>query len=262
MIEIKCLEVSEFGEARSGIAELFKICFGETLDRQLWEWAYLRNPTGRPIIVVALVNGNVIGHYAMIPIPFIQENLQYLGYLSMTTMVHPDYRKYGLFQELASIAYSHALPKTFVYGFPNPNSTPGFKKRLEWEISDKFHIATVNSKNLMNYLSRIPATSQGSLNFSDNKFIDWRLSKPGAKYYVQGKLIYKEYNDEIDLLTTDQVSAQVFMGSKKSFNLLSSDESLMNDAIATKKYQFGYRNFNSSINLSLLNPNLLMSDVF
>jgi hypothetical protein len=262
MIEIKCLEVSEFGEVRSGIAELFKICFGETLDRQLWEWAYLKNPTGRPIIVVALVNGNVIGHYAMIPIPFIQENLQYLGYLSMTTMVHPDYRKYGLFQELASIAYANALPKTFVYGFPNSNSTPGFKKRLEWEISDKFHIATVSSQNLINYLSSIPVNSQGSLDISDNEFIEWRLSKPGTKYYAEGKLIYKDYDGEIDILTTDQVSASVFMGSKKSFNLLSSDESLMNAATALKKYQFGYRNFNSSINLSLLNPNLLMSDVF
>jgi hypothetical protein len=262
MIEIKCLEVSEFGEVCSGIAELFKVCFGETLDRQLWEWAYLKNPTGTPIIVVALVNGNVIGHYAMIPIPFIQDNLQHLGYLSMTTMVHPDYRKYGLFQELASIAYSHALPKTFVYGFPNSNSTPGFKKRLEWEISEKFHIATINSKNLLNYLSSTPENSQGSLDISDRKFIDWRLSKPGAKYYVDGKLIYKEYNGEIDILTTGQVTTSVFMGSEKSFNLLSSEESLLNAATALKKYQFGYRNFDSSINLSLLNPNLLMSDVF
>jgi hypothetical protein len=262
MIEIKCLEVTEFGAMRNEIAKLFKVCFGETLDSSLWEWAYLKNPTGRPIIVVALVNGNLIGHYAMIPMPFLQDDLRYLGYLSMTTMVHPEFRRYGLFKELASIAYSNALPETFVYGFPNSNSTPGFKKRLEWEISDNFQIATVSSKDFINYLSSMPENARDTLDILDKKFIDWRLSKPGTRYCADRSLIYKEYNGEIDILTTDRDAISVFEGSKKNLNLLTSDESLINSATTLKKYQFGYRNFNSSMNLSRLNPNLLMSDVF
>ena len=262
MIEIRNLEIGDFDELRGGIAELFKTCFGETLDRPLWEWAYLKNPTGIPIIVVALENGIVIGHYAMIPMPFVQDNLQHVGYLSMTTMVHPDYRKYGLFQELASVAYSKALPGTFVYGFPNSNSAPGFKKRLEWEIFDKYQIATISSKTLTDYLGSKAANSSSSLDMLDNKFINWRFSKPGAKYYADKNIVYKEYNGEIDILTAVQGSPSIFMGSKKKFNILTSDESVTNAASALQKYQFGYRNFNSSMNLSSLSPTLLMSDVF
>jgi hypothetical protein len=262
MIELKHLEVSEIDKQRSGIAELFNVCFGEALDQALWEWAYLKNPTGTPIIAVALDNGKVIGHYAMIPVPFVQDALPHLGYLSMTTMVHPNFRRFGLFKELASIAYSNALPGTFVYGFPNSNSAPGFKKRLEWEISDEFHIATISAKTLASYLRETPVNLGGSLDIFDTQFIDWRLSKPGTKYCIGGNLIYKEFNGEIDLLTIDNSSPSFFMGSDQVFNLLTSDESLLSASTVHKKYHFGFRNFNSSMNLSRISPSLLMSDVF
>ena len=139
MIEKIVLHASELVEYQTQIAHLFEICFTDKIDPSLWEWAYLKNPAGEPIIAVALEDGDIIAHYAMIPMPFMRDNSTLQGYLSMTTMVHPNFRKYGLFVELANMAYSQASKNSFVYGFPNANSLPGFKKRLEWNVSSEYY---------------------------------------------------------------------------------------------------------------------------
>ena len=262
MLETRILGVHEIANFRQDVVELFYVCFSENLDQSIWEWAYLKNPIGNPIIAVALDERKVVGHYAMIPMPFIQDGVHYVGYLSLTTMVHPNYRKFGLFLELASLAYSRAMPETFVYGFPNSNSAPGFKKRLEWEISDNYQIATVNFENLNKSVSSSSGRTQGQLDLSNNEFRKWRLSKPGANYYSNKNLIYKEYNEEIDILAEDENGLEIFRGSSRSFNLLTKNPSIISTSSSIKEYKFGYRNFNSKINLELIHPNLLMSDVF
>jgi hypothetical protein len=262
MIETRIIEVSEISNFRKSIVELFQVCFSEELDQSMWEWAYLKNPTGNPIIAIALDKKKVVGHYAMIPMPFLQDGTRYVGYLSMTTMVHPSYRKFGLFLELASLAYSQAIPETFVYGFPNSNSAPGFKKRLDWKISDNYQIATVDSGGL---IAEVSSSSEGTrclLDLSSNGFRDWRLSKPNAKYYSHGNLIYKEYNGEIDILNEDVDGLSIFHGSTKNFNLLTKSALIISNSSMLKEYKFGYRNFSSKIDIELIRPNLLMSDVF
>ena len=262
MLETRILELDEFIEFKEDIGELFKVCFQADLDPMLWDWAYQKNPTGNPIIVVALDNNDLVGHYAMIPMPFILGKAQNIGYLSMTTMVHPNYRKYGLFLELATHAYSRALPGTFVYGFPNSNSAPGFKKRLNWDIFEEYQIATISSETLVKYLNSRSEHNPGPLNIFNREFLDWRLSKPGMKYQTSEGLVYKEFGSEFDLLATDESAISTLKDSKRKLNLLTKDRSLIKAASTIKPYLFGYRNFGSSVNLEELNPNLLMSDVF
>ena len=54
MIETRIIETSEISNFRKSIVELFQVCFSEELDQSMWEWAYLKNPTGNPIIAIAL----------------------------------------------------------------------------------------------------------------------------------------------------------------------------------------------------------------
>jgi hypothetical protein len=264
LIEKKILSPIELVKYQSQIANLFEICFNEGLDSSLWKWAYLDNPIGDPIIAVAHEDGCIVAHYAMIRMPFVENSNPLEGYLSMTTMVHPDFRKYGLFVELANLTYSQASKNSFVYGFPNANSLPGFKKRLEWMVSTDYCIASIDEHLLPMYQSTLESEkSKGiELDLSNPEFLAWRLSKPGCEYKSEGSLIYKEHKGAIDLMNIDIENLPYFYKSQKVFNILSNDESLVGESNSFQPYNFGVRSLGANINLELFRPTLIMSDVF
>jgi hypothetical protein len=264
MIEKKILTLNEIVKYQSQIAHLFQICFNEGLDYPLWEWAYLNNPVGDPIIAVALEDGCIVAHYAMIRMPFVENGNILEGYLSMTTMVHPNFRKYGLFVELANMAYSQANKNSFVYGFPNANSLPGFKKRLEWMISTDYYIASVEDHLLPIYQGSLASekSKEIELDLSNPEFLAWRLSKPGCKYQSERSLIYKEHEGAIDLMNIDTEGLPFFYKSKRLFNILTNDESLVSASNSFHAYNFGVRGLGTKRNLDSFRPTLIMSDVF
>lgn len=262
MLELRILGFDEIANFRKGIADLFRICFGQDLDPKIWDWAYQKNPTGNPVIAIALDEEKLVGHYAMIPTPFYRGNGHVGGYLSMTTMVHPNYRKLGLFVELASMAYAQAKPGTFVYGFPNPNSTPGFRNKLDWKISDEYRIATLDYEAMKEAMSMTIVRAQSEPCLFNEKFLEWRLSKPGARYFVSNNLIYKEHNGEIDVLTEDAKGVPSLLGRSQKYNILTKNQAIIDRSSSVKTYIFGYRNFDSKVDLESIYPNLLMSDVF
>jgi hypothetical protein len=262
MIEIRVLDECDFPKYSKKIAKLFEICFDKEIDQSLWEWAYIKNPSGSPVIATAMDNNELVGHYAVTPMVFMEGGFQQVGYLSMTTMVHPNYRKHGLFVELASAAYLEADEQTFVYGFPNENSIPGFKKKLHWEIFDEYKIVTVTARALFKLIDSGSLNTVNPLNMNNDTFLNWRLSKPGMNYLVEGNLVYKEFNGEIDLLTIYENVTSVFKTSKMNFNILTKDPELIEASISHKKYSFGRRSLTSTSKLNFLNPNLFMSDVF
>ena len=63
-----------------------------------------------------------------------------LGGQSLDTMVHPKYRKQGMFITLAQKCLEKAASEgmLFIYGFPNENSHHGLIKCLEWQNIGKF----------------------------------------------------------------------------------------------------------------------------
>ena len=146
MIEFSLLEKSRILLAEKEIQNLYEKCFDKTLDSVLWRWAFLNNPVGAPVIALAKEKGTTVGHYAMTPILFKHYSKEIIAYLSMTTMVHPNFRKEGLFAILANMVYEAAPHRTFVYGFPKSNSTPGFVKRLEWQVDRDYVIAQIEEK--------------------------------------------------------------------------------------------------------------------
>jgi GNAT superfamily N-acetyltransferase len=119
-----------------GIVSLFKKTpFNETT-LEYWNWQYKQNPSGffRNIWLM-LDNGEVVGHYAIIPQRMVIRGKQYLGAQSLATATHPDYRRRGIFKTLAEKTYEDARLQNIllIYGFAVEASYYGFIERLGWQ---------------------------------------------------------------------------------------------------------------------------------
>ena len=246
------------------INKLFTRSFGKELNFDLWNWAYLENPTGNPIVLLAIENEEVIGHYAMIPIPFRSGESELLGYLSMTTMVDLEFRHLGLFSNLANLAYDLADIDSFVFGFPNSKSFPGFKKRLEWKVDTNYQIATIGRDLLRDSFDELVQNKEGNIqmDISNPDYFEWRCSKPATKYLTKGDAVYKEFNNSIDILIPG-TNLEVFLEMDvELYNVYTDNVKVIEKSEHSTPYYFGGKNFKDSQTDLNLKPNLLMSDVF
>lgn len=77
--------------------------------------------------------------YGVIPMEFQYLNQNFLAAQSADTMTSPAHQRKGLFIILAKKTYKLAKKEgiIFVFGFPNENSFPGFKNRLNWSLLEK-----------------------------------------------------------------------------------------------------------------------------
>jgi len=75
-------------------------------------------------------------YYGVFPIVSTNLGKKIMCAQSGDTMTHPDHRKRGLFTKLAKKTYEAASREgiEFVFGFPSPQSYPGFKHKLGWEF--------------------------------------------------------------------------------------------------------------------------------
>jgi len=123
------------------ILQLRRIIFGDVdtvrLKLSTWYWQFRDNPAGKAICLLAEDDGVVVGQYAIIPTRFKFFGKKITFALSCDTMIHPAYRKWGLFTALASELYNSLESDygiTTIWGFPNAASLPGFTRRLEWNL--------------------------------------------------------------------------------------------------------------------------------
>jgi hypothetical protein len=116
------------------ILHLFNLVFKQEMSLPFWKWRFLENPYGKGIIKLMYDVNKLIGHYAVMPISVQVTNRPMKAVFSMTTMTHPDYSGRGIFTFLAEEVYSSCVKQgfSFVYGFPNDNSYPGFTRKLGW----------------------------------------------------------------------------------------------------------------------------------
>jgi len=69
-IEIRTItNKDELVEFYAEINALFERSFGKPLEKMLWNWAYIDNPIGSPVVTIALSDRRIVGHYAVIPMP-------------------------------------------------------------------------------------------------------------------------------------------------------------------------------------------------
>lgn len=251
---------------KSSILELFSTCFGKELDPSVWDWAYLHNPMGNPIVSLCHVHGRLVGHYAVIPFDLKYREQPLSACLSMTTMVDTTCRKYGLFVEQAQQVYDKAKSLGFkiVFGFPNAKSTPGFRKRLGWELDEPDYVACLTVGQLASSGTLINSLADKTLvkiDIENNVFVEWRLSKPQQAYKKYFTSIIKEFSDQKDIVYIDTVLGEE-RNNVEQFNILLDSGVTDLKEYSVFPYQFGYKVLDSHFGGLKFKKDMLMSDVF
>jgi acyl dehydratase len=252
---------TELIKYKENILELFKRCFNSEMDEILWQWAYIDNPNGEPIVSLYFEKDVLIGHYAVIPVSLTHQQRTIKAVLSMTTMVDAKYRKYGVFVDQANIVYKKAasLGYKLVYGFPNKNSSPGFKKRLGWTLEEDLYVANLNYGELQE-LTIKTCPDDISFNTQDRENMDWRLSKPGVNYSKALNNVLKQYEDDFDILFN---GADFYpLQRDKNYNILINEERQKYQDKKVFDYIFGYKIFDPLLEGVNFKKDLIMSDVF
>lgn len=99
-------------------------------------WQHSANPAGQAQVGLAKENGSdrIVGVIWLMPLRIQVGEEVALGSQSMYALVHPDYRRQGIFCTLVDFCDERGRQQgyRFSYGFPNPNSYPGFVGRLGW----------------------------------------------------------------------------------------------------------------------------------
>lgn len=120
------------------IAKLFSTVWPKAhhLDERYICWLYLENPVGPVIGINAWYRDHLAGHYAVIPIQANLKGEQIPAAVSLNTAVHPQHQRRGLFTKLAESTYELARSQgiNHIVGVANANSTPGFLKRLRFQL--------------------------------------------------------------------------------------------------------------------------------
>lgn len=117
------------------ILELFNLVFGRELPLSFWRWRQFDNPAGGPWTELVWDGDKLAGHYAVSATKLSIDGIETSACLSMTTMVHADYRGQKIFERSAESIYSRlkATGVKAVYGFPNNNSHRPFIEKVAWE---------------------------------------------------------------------------------------------------------------------------------
>ncbi len=111
-----------------------------------WRWQFRHNPAGEAFCALAEDRGRIVGQYAVIPTRFSVHGKEILFALSCDTMIHPEYRRQGIFTTLAREVYRRIESEqriTTVWGFPNEVSLPGFTRHLDWRLLTVFPLRVV-----------------------------------------------------------------------------------------------------------------------
>jgi len=100
---------------RSQWLDLYSVCFQQNITNTFWNYIFLENPfykKTKPLIFLAETDGKIVGSFSAIPSPLAQYHKdtisRYNSLLLCKGMVHPDYRKNGIFGTLLKNARATA----------------------------------------------------------------------------------------------------------------------------------------------------------
>lgn len=121
------------------ILSLREAVFGEMekdkLNPEFWRWEFMGGPDGKAFIYIVEEGGRVIAHFADIPRRFSVNGKVVLGTLSLDLMVHPDFWRRGIFEEMGRYAVQRvkAANGLFLTAYPIRKETiHGFTK-IGWK---------------------------------------------------------------------------------------------------------------------------------
>ena len=150
---------------------------------QFIEWEYKDNPNGNIIGFNAHYEGKLAAHYVTQPVQAVIDGKVRKGLLSLNTATHPEHQGKKLFTTLAEKTYGLAYNEgyEFVYGVANANSTPGFLKKLGFQL-----IAPLDAKIGLGQLKKKNDEDNYSFRRSwNNDELFWRLNNPSQGYTIK-----------------------------------------------------------------------------
>lgn len=101
-----------------------------------FDWLYSDGPAGRPHVVVAedMRTGDIIAFTWHVP-RFVQvAGTTRRAYLGCNGLVHPEYRRQGVYLRLHDVVYPAMMDGLFIYGFPKPVAVYPLTKMGHFEV--------------------------------------------------------------------------------------------------------------------------------
>jgi GNAT superfamily N-acetyltransferase len=173
--------------------DLFKACFPMTdkFTPAYLDWLYAANPDGRAVGFDAWDGERLAAHYVCVPARAWVEGREVPVLLSLNTATHPDYQGKGLFTTLAAMTYEAGQAAGFdgVYGVANANSTPGFVRKLGFQLVRPLE-ARIGLGGL-HHAAKPPADALSFERHWSGAALRWRCANPHNPVFVRrggGKL--------------------------------------------------------------------------
>ena len=165
---------------------LFAACFpgaGKFTPAYL-DWLYVANPDGAAVGFDAWDGERLAAHYVCVPARAWVEGSEVLVLLSLNTATHPDYQGKGLFTKLAAMTYEAGAQAGFdgVYGVANANSTPGFVRKLGFQL-----VRPLEARVGLGRLRHAPKPAAQALSFERSwtpASLAWRCANPHNRVHA------------------------------------------------------------------------------
>jgi hypothetical protein len=189
------------------LVPLYKAVFNERVSGKFLLKKYDTRAVGPEYVgfIAYSPNDKAVAFYGVIPCFFRINGKKVIAAQSADTMTHPEHRKKGLFQDLALKTYVLGAEQgiKFVFGFPNQDSFPGFRK-LKWQfLPDQFQVFTIKAANFnysrllyrtpgLFYLYNILLNGFLGVDHPDNSFFKEKISD--GIIHDDTFCLYKKYN--------------------------------------------------------------------
>lgn len=191
------------------IRELYQLSFGFTQSEEDVRLKYDTKGFGlKNIGLIAKSETNELAaYYGVFPIRLSYFGKDYLVAQSGDTMTAPRHQKKGLFTRLAKETYSLARESgiKLVFGFPNENSYPGLKHKLDWEFYGFMQRFTFNIKTIpfCELSSKFPKLQPFYNSFVKSRIKKYRIQKDqinfeafnfsNVKGFIKKDIIFFDY---------------------------------------------------------------------
>ena len=173
-------------EQLAAYSGLLSKVFGEAakFTPQALAWRYRDNPDGTVVGFDAWDGERLAAHYVTCPTTARISGASVRGLLSLNTATDPDYGGQGLFTRLAQATYEAGASAGhgFVMGVANANSTPGFVRKLDFQL-----VAPLEAGVLMRRPQRFEDDSADFRIDWTPRRLAWRLANPANAYGVRDR---------------------------------------------------------------------------
>tara|TARA_Y100001970_G_scaffold129887_1_gene160129 strand:- start:6725 stop:7663 length:939 start_codon:yes stop_codon:yes gene_type:complete len=173
----------------SKIQNLFKITFKKNITKKYYFWQYKNKKNFNSF--VAYKDKKVVGHIGFVNKKILFNKNLFLCIYRHTTMIHPDYRKLGIYKNL--MLYSYNILKNekylFILGWPNEINLLASKKQKNFNFIKKISTFTLEKKTGKKINKIFLKKNFNSINKLDKK----TFSKFSIIDINNGWSIYKDY---------------------------------------------------------------------